>query len=711
MAGHQPDTTATWDVPGRITTDDVTQEFGTNLPNGFSASEGLQYEYNPAAALDAEISLDFLAEYPEFDVDFDWENFYNHPLPAQKALDRTWTVSATAPESHFLHDFSYDPNEEASADQTLDKSFGDAMKPESHSSPCSPNTHCVSPLPQTQSRENTSNPADLLAFTVEDLSGLFGSFDASGGRDLDSFSPWNFNLPDNPSGLDYLQSLQLIGGEAQPAMSPDARCDLQRLPYSTGNSAIQDYKTRRVARDGSPSAKRVALAGSSEPNPTNENSAILTNLRRLSKDYQGGATQRQPDRSRTQRKNLYTQSSAYTPLTKAPDKWDIFEYTKDGELDPSRLFSAEEIDRFLFTHPLHQGYRDLKESLLRIRVHKTPASSAKRFPNRLMCRFKDCPLRTINQGQLLIVVDELSVQHPNHDPFLNAAYFHLWCVERHCNFPKICATLHVSAEGRAVPKEGDKNKFCLSPEEEKVVEDFVQACANGRRGIDGILNPWVATCPDQQTNGCSHYDQPSYQHNGTLGHQLAITKLHYGGQGRINLRKVREDRAGYEGANIIRHLGDLSKEAELREFSRSHKNQNQLKSNPKNVRIYGTKRDIDKYEDGQTLDDEIVQANKKPKLNTAELDFGTTTSPSQDSLPYSASRRQSTTPEDESEGEIKLQLLAAQKRRMALEIEHAKATEDAFKIKLEKINKKKRARYEVDDDGDEDGSEVKRQRA
>ena len=315
-------------------------------------------------------------------------------------------------------------------------------------------------------------------------------------------------------------------------------------------------------------------------------------------------------------------------------------------------------------------------------------------------------MRTINQGQLLIIVDELSVQHPDHDPFLNAAYFHLWCIERYCNFPKICSTLHVSAEGRAVPREGGRNRFCLSPEEERVVEDFVQAC---RRGIGENLNPWVANCPDQQTNGCPHYDQPSQQYKGTLGHQLAITKLHYGGQGRINLRKVRENRAGYEGANIIRHLGDLSKEAELREFSRSHKNQNQLKSNPKTGRKFGTKRNIDESEYGQSSDCEIVQANKKPKLDTRDLDFDTTTSPSQGSLFKAADRRGSTTPEDESEGEIKLQLLAAQNRRRALEIEHAIATEDAFKFKLEKIYKK-RARDEGDDDGDGDGSWIKRQR-
>lgn len=381
-------------------------------------------------------------------------------------------------------------------------------------------------------------------------------------------------------------------------------------------------------------------------------------------------------------------------------------------------------------------------------------------------------MRTINQGQLLVIFDELSVQHPDHDPFLNAAYFHLWCIERYCNFPEICAKLNVSAEGRAARKEeGGKNRFCLQlGEEEKVVKDFVEACrADNGRGI--VANPWVAHCPESQTNGCPHFDQPSVQYEGTLCHQLVVTKLHYGGEGRINLRKDREDKAGYRGANITRHLGDLSKEAELREYSRTHKNQNQLKptktgrcyradgeeieeeeqpgssrSEPGRPQTHEPPAAVSPYQGhgtkrnrGESAENEsLVQANKKrrpgPEFKTPEwnphpssrdgvgkqefgglVDFDgemTTTSPPQSGRSTSTNRRQSTPSEDESEGEIKLALLAAQKRRRALEIENMKATEDALGVKLEKMNKKKRAREKGEDDGDGSCSRrEKRQRA
>lgn len=839
MAGRvsQPDLMATGDVHATTTKiDGDTQEIGTSFPTGFPAHERFKYEFTPAAALDADLDLTFLAEYPDFDVDFDWDNLPNEPsptqtanapeaqdlndyddgAPAEQSLDETLSASAMRPEDQCSSDSPNYSHDGALTEQSLDRALGDsATSPESHSLPYFPNTHHMSILPQIQfisaqesnsaSQDSVVDSAELVASAVEDLSDLFGISDCSGGRDLGGFVPQYFELPDNPSGLDFLQGLQLIGTEKQPPMSPDIGHNTQQLPYPPRNGAIQVHGSRKVTPGGSPRASCVASAGSSEPNPTTESRAILRSPRRLSKGHRERSTQRQPGRSRIQRKKFYIENSAYTPLDQAPEKWDVFEYTRHGELDPVRLYTAEEINRFLFSHPLHQGHRNLKESQLRLRVHKTPASSAKRFPNKLKCRFKDCPSRTINQGQLLVIVDELSVQHPNHDHFLNAAYFHLWCMERFCDFPEICAKLNVSAKGRTARKEeGGKNKFCLSiGEEERVVEDFVEACANGRRGTGGNSNPWVAHCPDQRTNGCPHFHQASLEYNGTLCHQLVITKLHYGGQGRLNLRKGREDRAGYGGANITNHLGDLSKEAELREYSRSHRNQNQLKPNPKTGRRYrangqsigeeeepndsnseptrprthqppavvsphqahGTKRNRDESEDGQNHDADLIPASKKPRSgpdfktpewdldqsrkvgygnqqfeNTMDFDdedvcmAGTpgmsprttitpksrrtrsqlsmrTTSLSRNCRSITTDRRWSTSSEDESEREIRMELLAAQKRRRALEIENVKATEDALEFKLEMIKKKKRAREEEDNDGDGPGSRVKRQRA
>ena len=738
MAGHtsDPDSMPTRDGVFTTSEIDVNQESGTRCAKGLLSQESFQEDITPATVLDYGLELDFLVDYPKLnDVldQIDWDSYHTSTAdvdalntsdendPEEKPLEPDVHVSAAQPESDPLLGFPYDFNDEAAATQT-------AGAQELTSLTC-----------------DSVDPTDLLVRAVDDLS-----------------DPGDFELPDNPAELEFLESMYLIGSESKPAMTHGTDHNAPALPHSTVDSAIEG---------GCSTGNHMLLVGSSEPNSKTESRTVLTNPRRPQKG--------------TKRKR-YIPNSAYTPLNQAPKNWDIFEYTKDGELDPSRLFSVEEINRLLFDHPLHSGHCNQKESQLKLRVHRTPAASAKRFPNGLQCRFKDCPMRTINQGQVLIIVDELSVQHPNHDPFLNAAYFHLWCIERWCAFEEICKNLNVTAKGRdARWEEGRTNRFRLGGEEEKVVEDWVEACrAHGKHGVGG--KPWVThACPDQR-NGCPHYDPPSLAYKGTLCHQLAVTKLHYGGQGRINLRKGREDRAGYEGANITRHLGDLSKEAELREFSRTHRNQNQLKRNPRTGRHYradgdeiqeegqsdhrhtengrqpkhqppavvspyqahSTKRNRNECDDGQNLDDEIAQAYKKPRqpgpiLKTpvwndhhqdrrrtgtpgisprttqnsnsqwTHLEM-TTTSPIQDGRFASISGLGSMTPEDESEGEMELAILAAQRRRRLLEIENEKDQEREYRLrrlKLQKVNKKKRNREEGDYEDKYDAeSKGKRQR-
>ena len=688
MAGHTSES-----IVSVTSETNANQESGTIGTTELRPQNSLQDDFSPATALDFGLDLDYLDSHPVFGTDPDFIEWESCSFSA--ADDNTPEASQE------LNDFDDVHSDEEPLAQTQ---FCEAQEPNS--------------APQ----EYTVDPAELFAPAIEDSSDLLGISDLYD-YDLNGFLVGDFELPDNPSGLDFLQGLHLIGMGTPPVMSP--------------------------------SVSRKELAGSSEINPKNETRAVLTNPRRLFKVHRSNKT--------------YIPNRAYTSLKQAPKTWDIFEYTMDGELDPSRRLSAEEVNHFLYNHPLHQGHRNLKESQLTLRVQRTPASSAKRFPNGLKCRLKDCPskLHTINQGQLLIIVDELSVQHPDHDHFLNAFYLHLWCIERYLNFPEICSRLNVTAKGRNARLEKDrKNKFTLAlGEEERVVDEFVQACgANSRRGIRE--NPWVTKVPEQI------YDQQSLPYKGTLCHQLVITKLHHEGRGRINLRTHREDRAGYVGANIIRHLGDLSKEAEMREYSRTHRNQNQLKPNPKTVRYYRaeveeddshsepshpqthqpstlvspyearwTKRDRDELDDGQSLNHDIVHAHKKPRLNIPERNVGQdvykagtpgispctpltsqsrrtrsqliTVSPSHDARSASSNGAPSTVSEDESEGEIELEILAAQRRRRALEIRDAKDREKECKLrklKFQKANRKKRAKDEDDDDGDETDSREKRQR-
>ena len=646
-----------------------------------SGLDSLLDDFTPATALEFGLDTDFLNNFPELLHDLDqmeWEAYGpsmvedNAPETSQQPIhidDEDLKEMLFEPE--FVESAVQQPKNDPLP--VFPYELGEAAAP----------AHIASAQKPNSTLQDTMDPADL----------IFGTSDAPS-YDLNRSFAGDFELPDNPQGLDFLNNLHLVGGE---------------------------------------------LAGSSEPNPYIEDRDVLTDALRLSKGHQG-----------TKRRH-YVPKKAYTPLVHAPKTWDIFQYTKDGELDPSRLFTADEINRYLFNHPLHRGHHNSRESQLNLRIHRTPAASAKRFPNGLWCRFKDCPMRTIGQGQYLVIMDELSVQFPHHDPFLNAAYMHLWCMERYCNFEVICANLNVSAKCRdARLEEGRKNRFCLGTEEERVVENWVEACrAYSKHQFGG--KPWVTTaCPDQP-NRCPHYDSPSVDYRGTLCHQLTVTKLHYGGQGRINLRIGREDRAGYKGANITRHLGDLNKETELREFSRCHKNQNQLKPNPKTERHYRADREGsnedeqthygDEHDDGQSSDDDMVQAPKRPKFKlpvwnedqenclacTPEVSPRTLLTPkpqwTHQKLQVKAAsplmnarftpitNSQLTRFDDESEGEMELEIIAAQRKRRLLEIEDAKDREKECrlrKLKLQAASKKKRSREGEDDENRTEAREKRR---
>ena len=440
---------------------DVTSGNWTVCDQKSLSSVNLEDEFTPTAALEFGLDLDCPVGLPELKDDPDMMDRVSH-CPAvhdialknfeelydfdnEDSTEESWRQGfdtlASKSDGDAAPGFVYDPNDEACA--------ADAQK-------------------QISVRQDAVDPAELSVHAVEgvsyhldfsDLSPQLDFLDVSYHLDSSDLSvhdlhgpfPGDFEFPDGPSGLDLAQHSQTTVRSGYNS---------QGLLFSTGNIAIQDYGCRRNSKDGCSDTSLVALELRSEQNSEDASHIELTKPPRQLMSIQ--------------RNKQYSQNSAYTPLIEKPTAWDIFEYTKDGELHPSRLLSAKEIHRFLFTHPLHKGHRKLKDSPLKLRVHKTPASSAKRFPNGLFCRFKDCPMRTINQGQLLVIVDELSVQHPDHDLYLNAAYFHLFCIEMFCDFAEIVANLAVTAEGRETRKEpGRKNHFLLSHEEEKVVEDFV----------------------------------------------------------------------------------------------------------------------------------------------------------------------------------------------------------------------------------------------
>jgi hypothetical protein len=179
----------------------------------------------------------------------------------------------------------------------------------------------------------------------------------------------------------------------------------------------------------------------------------------------------------------------YEPLRSEPASWgsmnpetgdQLFQYTEHGELNPLHTFSTAQMSEYIGKHPLHNvhGLHNSKKSGLTLWVQTVPADSGKRYPEKQSdkCRFADCPdpHRTIRKGEFRVAFDE---QHPRRrctDPFHNAGYVHLYCLEKFFDFPQICKNFNVLPDTRVL-REG-KNKMAITRDHagmEDLVLEFI----------------------------------------------------------------------------------------------------------------------------------------------------------------------------------------------------------------------------------------------
>ncbi|TAQ85685.1 Phosphatidate phosphatase/4-nitrophenylphosphatase [Chlorociboria aeruginascens] len=233
----------------------------------------------------------------------------------------------------------------------------------------------------------------------------------------------------------------------------------------------------------------------------------------------------------------------YLPLVTQPASWGVkpvtgdplFTYTKDGELDPYIRFSKTQFCYFIFNHPLNpppSSNASLRESGLTLWIQKTPSDCKRRYPNGKSdkCRFEDCPIshNTIHKGDFRVALDEQHKKKNKSDPFHNAGYVHLWCLEKFFDFPTLCRQVNIRADDRVL-REG-KNKMAVTrdfPEMLRVIDAFVEKCS-----------PWEDGKP-----------QGYYQH--TLNYALTMEQLRLEPKNRALVRKRRG------GNTIDLHLNNL----------------------------------------------------------------------------------------------------------------------------------------------------------
>lgn len=112
------------------------------------------------------------------------------------------------------------------------------------------------------------------------------------------------------------------------------------------------------------------------------------------------------------------------------------------ELKPNSRFAGHQFDEYVF-HAIRKG------RLFMFRVEKQAPLTGNRHPRGLestRCRFAHCPVDgTIRPGQIRVCISEfLDPENKILNPYHNAFYVHLYCLEHFCNLPSLLADTNVT---------------------------------------------------------------------------------------------------------------------------------------------------------------------------------------------------------------------------------------------------------------------------
>ena len=146
----------------------------------------------------------------------------------------------------------------------------------------------------------------------------------------------------------------------------------------------------------------------------------------------------------------------YQQLPSAPDAWSDFRYTREGELAEAETYSVAQMRNYLLNHPLNT-HRPDGENRLRLWIQRSPADSARRYPTSTSsrCRFAACFANghRILAGHYRVCFDEQSWSRQNIDPYTNAGYVHLFCLEKLMDLPQLIRHCNFIADNRTLPSE------------------------------------------------------------------------------------------------------------------------------------------------------------------------------------------------------------------------------------------------------------------
>ena len=246
----------------------------------------------------------------------------------------------------------------------------------------------------------------------------------------------------------------------------------------------------------------------------------------------------------------YDPTKHYIPLPEPPTSWGNFSYTEHGELEENRSYSLQEMYEYLYQRP--------QDRPLTLWIQKVPSDSARRYPTQFSnhCRFQDCPghRNTIAIGQYRVTFDEHEGRR-RHDPFHNAGYVHLYCLEKFFDFPSLCISHEVVTDTRELRHEPNGvNKMTMGSVYEKEASDnFIEICRATRQAPEGYPN----------------YQTPNRPYEGTLLYLITMEKLRHEWARNQKQRAAR----GTKPSMISEHKNNLEVQTKERAVTRDVRNQ------------------------------------------------------------------------------------------------------------------------------------------
>ncbi|KAF6838794.1 hypothetical protein CPLU01_02327 [Colletotrichum plurivorum] len=291
----------------------------------------------------------------------------------------------------------------------------------------------------------------------------------------------------------------------------------------------------------------------------------------------------------------------YDPLPAAPAPWGgpdpsrpLFAYTPAGEWRPGQRLSRDDI--------LHYLTERKRLSLpLTLWIQNLPHGCVRRVPDprTLKCRWSGCPAQngTILKGFWRVCFDERpSTSGREHNPFHNAGYLHLWCLDRCFDLHEIAEAFDLRPDTRRFEKE-ERNPMAMTRDHDELVLEFER----WRDAQRAAYADWRALCQQNESLGLPTPNRvvPKEQ---KLWHILTTKHL----QLETVVRQAMRDNR--QGISIDQHRGDLGwyckKVNERKRLAKARKD--------------GSSRRLAGVSDDE--DDDGTEAPRASKRSIAELD-------------------------------------------------------------------------------------------